>query len=222
MSTGARITLANAMQVVEHLQQSWPGLTLVGSCRRKRPDVGDIEFVAALPPVVAKWRPEDDPLFRAINARMGNPWRDPKISLFEAPAPEPELPDVLGSIEQGLRPGFLTASLSITPWVNTTIRCQVHRCTPQNRGWKLIQTTGPVEFGRLFLGRWKDRYGIPKGEKGKASIDGHLVTARGDVIAVATEEDAFLKCGMPWLEPEMREEYALRNMGGLRLQELPR
>jgi hypothetical protein len=222
MSTGTRIPLDRAMQVVEYLQQLWPDLTLVGSCRRRSPDVGDIEFCTSLPTMVSRWRPEDDALFRAINARMGNPWRDPKASLFEPPAPEPELPDVIGSIEQGLRPGFLVASLSITPWAGITLRCQIHRHTPANRGWKLIQTTGPVEFGRLFLGRWKDRYGIPKGEKGRASIDGHLVTARGDVVPVATEEDAFLRCGMPWVDPEQREHYAGRFAGGLRQQEIAR
>jgi hypothetical protein len=40
------------------------------------------------------------------------------------------------------------------------IPVQVHRYDPGNRGWLEIMKTGPVEFNKLFLWRWKQRWDL--------------------------------------------------------------
>ncbi len=68
-------------------------------------------------------------------------------------------------------------------------------------GW-----SGPSEFGQWFLGRWKERMGIPVGDPSrKASIDGYMVNAGGTIVPVASEEDAFRLIGANFVPPERRD-----------------
>lgn len=219
MSTGPRITITDALVAAKVLIDSWTGIELVGSARRRQHDpaasVGDLEFVARMPSSIAdgKWRAEDDPLFRAINANMANPWAAPR-SLFD-PTPDGPAGEVIGSAVRGLCPGFKALSMEITPWKDTTIPCQVYRYDDTNRGWITVMRTGPMEFGKMFLGKWKERWGIASDKQ--ASIDGHLVNGRGEVVEVRDEDEAFLKCGMPNVDPQLRESYVDRLQGGLRI-----
>ena len=181
MSEGPRIALASALQVAEALFDRW-GL-------REVPDA------------------EQDPLFRRINATMKTPWTGP-ASLF---APPIETREPVGRIVRGLKPGFLAASLLVEPWEGVALPVQVYRYTPRNRGWMLIERTGPADFGRWFLWRWKVAHRIPVGdETRRASIDNHLVDAFGTVVPVADEAQAFRLAREAFIPPEHRDEVARR------------
>lgn len=206
MSEGIRVPLhqmqAAAASLVERLGSG--SVVVVGSIRRQRPMVGDIELVARLPGGDVK-HADQDPLFRAINGMVSNPMREPAETLFAAPAaPLPGRP--IGSAISGLKPGFRALSLMLTPREGPQIPCQIYRSTPRNHGWVMVQRTGPREFGIAFLADWKRAYGIPLGsEAHRACIDGHLVDAQGAVVEVPTEEDAFRLCRRKWIDPDLRD-----------------
>lgn len=210
MSRGERLLLSEAMQALEHLRVAWraPQLEVVGSVRRGLPHVGDIEVIAEIPPAAraAKPRPEDDPFFRLINATMELPWSDEPGTLFGVAKYQAIIPlNPLGKIVRGLKPGFLAASLIMTPF-GRQVPLQVYRYIPANRGWVTLMRTGPREFGQWFLGQWKRRWRIPDGEQ--ASRDGFLVNAAGDRVETPTEEETFKLCGMDWIAPGVREQVA--------------
>lgn len=212
MSAGPRIPLARALAAAEMAMRLWgmaaPACAVVGSARRGKAEVGDIELIAPVPEVLTREydafeEPEpvteaNDPLYAIIAASVRH-----EPDLFNPNPPQP----VARAIE-GLKPGFLAAKLEVRlaapPAV--TVPVQVYRYTPTNRGWCELMRTGPSEFGQEFLYRWKQRYGIT-GE-GRASIDGHLVDAHRVRVPVPTEADCFRLSGMPFIPPEEREAFA--------------
>jgi hypothetical protein len=214
MSEGTRIPLADADKAAAFLFERW-GLDpatcmVVGSVRRRRESVGDLELVAPA------WdRRGSDTLFEQINQSMEvqvtverQQWDlfstgDTTEMIVRTSHPP------IGHVIQGLKPGFLHARVALKRRSSGLfIPCEVYRYTPENRGWSILMRTGPVDFGRAFLTYWKTRFGIPMGEDGKASIDGHLVDASGAVVPVPTEEIAFQKCGLTWKPPAERDEFA--------------
>jgi hypothetical protein len=203
--TETRWTLGKGLNVAHAACIKWgldPTDAIVGSLRRRAEDIGDIELVC--PAAHA----DRDGLFRRVNTTMANPWQDESAALFERTV----IPDALmGRIERGLKPGFLAASLVLTPWPDQEIACQIYRYTKANEGWVRLMRTGPREFGMWFLGKWKDRFGIPKGvEHAKACIDGHLVDSAGQVIAVETEAAAFAFIQVPFIEPQLRSAFVAK------------
>lgn len=225
MSEGPRLPHAKASSVAEAIFSKWElsGLLpdhsaaclAVGSVRRKRDEVGDLEIIAPLPVgwQTRKLTAADDPLFRRINSTMSNPYRDGSMSsLFSVP--KDDLPGgngVMGTAVRGLKPGFLACSLILRPWAGIEIPCQVYRYTPDNRGWLLIERTGPRDFGIWFLWRWKVRFGIPVADEGRrASIDNHLVDATGKVVSVPNEQEAFRLAGERYVPPEERDAFMAR------------
>lgn len=208
MSTGPRFGIAIADRLCAVLVKEWgASLEPVGSVRRRRSEVGDLELIAPLPEGWERkgFAAADDPLFRVINATMENPWSEG--GLFGDSVVVPENP--MGRVERGLKPGFRAASLRLFAGASRTeIPCQIYRYTPQNRGWMQIERTGPREFGIHFLVKWKQRYSIPR-EK-QASVDNHLIDVLGSVVHVPSEEVAFTLAGMRAIPPEERDEYAER------------
>lgn len=216
MSQGPRVTREKAAAVAEELVRRWGmaehgvsalcGWEVVGSFRRGAAEVGDLEIVAPLPAgLPAKPAAADDPLFRRINETVINPWRDDRAPLF---APQEEPRATLGRIDKGLRPGFLAASLVVSPWEGVDLPVQVYRYTPQNRGWVTLMYTGPSAFGQWVLGRWKKAMGIPIGDdRYHASVDNHLVTSTGTVYPVATEEEIFRVIRQEPIHPTRRDEF---------------
>lgn len=205
MSSGPRIDWNAAKKVAETICREWSlpaNEAIVGSVRRMRDTVGDLELVAPHEPE------SSDRLFRAINRRMSNPWQDTRAGLF---APQVETFEPMGRIEKGLKPGFLAASLVLTPWQGVELPCQVYRYTPASEGWVKLMRTGPREFGMWFLGKWKARHGIPLGRDDRpACVNGHLVDADGKVVSVPTEVDCFMRAQIPVIDPWKRDEFAER------------
>lgn len=201
MSTGPRIALDQARDFAMQLGARWqfPHLArlgpvwVVGSIRRERSTVGDIEFLVPHEPK------DNDTLYDWIARTLCMPGEGD--SIFGAPQ------DHIGRPVEGFKRGFLAADFEIR-MRDLLVPVQVFRYTPANRGWQLLMRTGPSEFGQYFLGKWKDAFGIPKGVEGaKASIDGHLVDRHGIVVPVESEEDCFAKAGMAFVPPLQREAW---------------
>lgn len=207
MSTGTRVTLEQADRIAAALFTRWkfpPGDTcaVVGSVRRRKPDVGDLELIAP-------WcDPAKDWVYRAIAESM-------KAEGIFAGS-ESERP--VGFPLEGLKPGFKACTLSIgmldsrsgeTVWM----KVQIFRYVPGdrgNRGWIELMRTGPDEFGRWFLGRWKKAFDIPFGADGKASTNGFLVDRHGKPVFTPTEADCFRILRLPHITPENREDHVAR------------
>lgn len=223
MSDGPRISLADAEKAAAYVFHRWAldpeTCFVVGSVRRRRPDVGDLELLAPAWDGTGR-----DALFERIAATMEGehlaykpePVRD--LDLFGPPpavavAPLPTVirgANPIGAAVLGLKPGFLTARLRL--WRRDRslppVPCEVYRYTPDNLGWMMVMRTGPGDFGRAFLTYWKTRFGIPMGDAGRASIEGHLVDSTGAVVPTPSEAAAFEKCGLGWMAPERRDEFA--------------
>jgi len=215
MSDGPRIPLAAAEAFVLAIFQrrlgfasieeaAREGVEVVGSIRRRRPDIGDIEIIAPMPRAAdpEKVQSSEDRLFRELNLCVSNPWVDGSGSLF---AEKPDTSRSFGVAVRGLKPGFKAASLQLKAY-GVEVGLDVFRFDALNAGWVKLCRTGPSEFGRWFLGRWKERQGIPVGDPArKASVDGYLVDSRGQIVPVATEEEAFRLIGSNFVAPDRRD-----------------
>jgi DNA polymerase/3'-5' exonuclease PolX len=199
VSAGPRISLEQALAASAILGQAWgfgEDCHLVGSVRRRRATVGDLEFLAPARPGLPGTR---DPLCERIQETME---AESVFNVTQAAT--------VGRALKGLRPGFLAANLVVNVLPGIALPVQIYRYTPDNLGWMLIERTGPREFGMWFLGKWKARFGIPFGDAGRASIDGHLVDKTGQVVKVATEAEAFDLAAISSIAPEKRDEFAER------------
>lgn len=203
MSTGARIPIAVAVSAADVLFREWkmptPACEIVGSARRGRLDVGDLEFLAPFPADPKR----DDPLYETILATCNG---QPQALFGES---RPQFTEAI----QGLKRGFLSASLRVQLKLGEgdakIVPVQIFRYTPENRGWAQIMRTGPSEFGIWFLQEWKRQFGI---ESGPASVDGHLVDSYLKRVPVADEAECFLKIRHEVIPPEQRDGFALARM----------
>ncbi len=207
MSEGPRISLETADRITARLFERWQlqpdWCVVVGSVRRRRPEVGDIELLA---PAVSST--VQDSLYERIVATVDNPPAPGSIFSQERPVAA----DAFCTAERGLKPGFLACSLVVKAWGGKcTVPVQIYRYTPQNLGWMLIERTGPANFGRWFLMRWKHAHNIPVGDpRFKASIDNHLVDLDQKVVSVETEELAFRRANLQVIPPEHRDVFIQR------------
>jgi hypothetical protein len=243
VSSGPRIANATARTLIadllhgvlgpvgHHPRPEWAQLATVGSVRRERPDVGDVELAAPLPPAKLGVggdspltqvtdrgiAPLDDPLFLALNRVVENPVKI-DIGLFQA-NPLDQLrgwdagylheEGITIRAMEGFSPGFRAMKLAVwwseLPPGVAFVQAQIFRYTPANRGWVLLMRTGPSSFGEYFLQQWKRTHRIPRDRQ--ASIQGHLVDTMGRVVPVADEGQAFRLCGMEPIPAERRQEY---------------
>lgn len=214
MSAGLnRLPLSLAVAAARCCAEAWKmgaDCPVVGSIRRRAEMVGDIEFIAPFP-----GSKDVDRLFQTIQ-RTAMPSASGPVSLFDASAEESVVePFVIES--KGLKPGFKTVSLK-AHLTNAqlarefTVAVQIYRYTEVNRGWIEIMRTGPAEFGKWILYRWKIAKGIP--ESHQASEDGFLRNSRGDVVPTPTERAVFAHLGMGFIEPEDRAAAAGVGLGG--------
>ena len=217
MSDGPRMTLDQARQVAKRLMTAWGigerrpdgqyASLFAGSIRRQRPLVGDIDIVAPAVTGIKKPVAADDPLFARIDATMSNPYIDQRNPLFAGACPAIE-GEIIGTAVKGLKPGFLAASIALRLEGGGQIPVQVFRYVPSNRGWVILQKTGPSDFGKWFLGKWKEHYGIPRGvDDANASVANHLLDGAGEMVHVPTEAEAFRLCGLAEIPPEQRDAF---------------
>lgn len=201
MSTGERIPLAVATQSAAILSDRWGlrpalGEIVVGSVRRQRPDVADLEFVAIQP------AGDKDRLFDQLEdeagGRAGSLFCEDKPRMIE--------------VVQGLNHRFLHARIRVRLVINGTpfvIPVEIYRFVvlPEmtNQGWVTLLRTGPTDFGIAFLAQWHAHQSIPGGLQ--ASKGGWLVDAAGKPVSVATEAQAFEGAGMPNVTPVVRQEW---------------
>lgn len=208
MSTGTRLPLAMAQDAARALMILWnmpaDSCMVVGSVRRGREEVGDLEFTARMP--VDKDR---DELYRSISGTIRTD------GLFG----DETRRRTFGEAVEGFKPGFKYCSLNMTMVrgdESYPIGVQIHRYAhgDSNRGWIEIMRTGPSEFGQIFLSRWKKHHGIPQDKQ--ASIEGFLVDAGGQRVSVPTEVDAFHLCGLQFIDPAKRDAICeqLKRAGG--------
>lgn len=193
MSDGARISIEEADALARRLYAAWelgPGCDVVGSVRRRRDWVGDLELVMPHRPA------GDDPECRRIQATM-----EVGGGLFSS------VPS-LGRPLRGLKPGFLAASLMVRLDEKREVGVQIFRYTPINAGWVYIERTGPTDFGRWFLGKWKEARGIPVGDENfQASVDGNLVDRNRAVVTVENEAKAFNLACVRYIAPHQRDAH---------------
>jgi len=191
----------------------------VGSIRRKKADIGDIEIVAPCPQGIdPTWATKAwiaDPFFTVLNGVLRNgspvPQNTGLFSGNEQVIP-PKNAKKIATAVRGVKPGFKAATITLHAWQGTPhardISLQVFRGYPGQMGWLTLYRTGSAEFAEWFLGKWKDRNGIPKGDPNwKASIDGWLVGRDQEPVNVFTEEEAFDMCGIAYIPPEERDRF---------------
>lgn len=192
MSSGPRLPLELALRASSALMDLWSlrnaGGLVVGSVRRGRATVGDLEFTAP------HTSPLGDTLYAAIDETIIRTKR--------------------GQAVRGFKPGFLYCQLAVALINRETgeqvqFPVEIHRWTPENRGWIETMRTGPVEFGKAFLVWWKQAYGIKPADQ--ASIDGHLVDRGGKVVPVLSEEECFARANLYWIDPRSRDSVSLRD-----------
>lgn len=196
MSTGARIPLDMARTAAGYLLHCWGvdngDATIVGSVRRGRPDVGDLEVCVPVEP------PDHDRLFQAMHASAHT-----QGGLFTGPSDLPPL-----TIVKGLRPGFKQARVVAHVKYEGQpfdLPVEVYRFEPGARGWALLMRTGPADFGRWFLGRWKRHFSIPQ-EK-PASVDGFLVDGYGVRVPIDDEAECFRRIQSGVIAPDRRDAF---------------
>lgn len=207
MSTGVRLPLAWAVSAAGVLFERWElsssAAAIVGSVRRRCPEVGDLDIIAPLPPAR-----KADELHAAIDRTIIVP--DEARGLFA----ERACPKFV-EVKTGHKPYF--KSLSVIAHLEAEgrtypIPVQVSRFTDENRGWMELYKTGPKEFGVWFLVKWKERFGIPTHQK--ACIENHLRDQGGSIVPVESEADCFRLAGLTHFPPQDREEIARRAMAG--------
>lgn len=206
MSAGPRIQLGAAQAAAAVLMKLWelPAESMiVGSVRRGRRDVGDLELLT--PAVDRSIARNSDAVYVAIDRTV----RPGGTGLFGGGESGPT--QQMGEALKGLQPGFLAASLRMSLRINgdeLVLPVQVFRARPEAWGWAAIMRTGPDDFNKYILTRWKKAFGIP--DTAPASVSGQLVDVQGVPVETRTEADVFRLARMTTVEPGDRDGYAER------------
>jgi DNA polymerase/3'-5' exonuclease PolX len=195
MSIGTRIPHPTALALANSLIALWGGranphgLVAVGSVRRRRASSGDLDLLCPLP---AKGQPD-----RLYQELVG----EARPTLFSAAEPDITVKEI-----SGLKKGFRTATFSVY-CRSLNIRAfgvQLHRAEADNLGWAAILRTGPEDFGRWFLWRWKDVMRIAP--SGRAS-DTYLLDMYGKPVKGFSETELIKRVAPEYIEPNKRDEF---------------
>lgn len=190
MSDGNRIPLeeakAAAATLFSALGLKEPDARVVGSIRREKPDVGDIEIIAPLPlPEAVDW------LFQTIGKACVTP--EDAGSMF------PRV-NTIGSVVKGWKPGFAYCQLMLDA---PAVKVDIFRYQPGNRGWIELMRTGPADYSERVLTEWKRKCGT-LGTDTKGSDKGFLVDSMGNPRHTPTERGVYELIGIPFVEPKDR------------------
>ncbi|MCW5777340.1 MAG: hypothetical protein KIS87_12955 [Phycisphaeraceae bacterium] len=198
MSAGPRLPLEHADAAAAFIMRCWglepPAAVVVGSVRRREPEVGDLEIIAPAA--------DPSPLFG------GDPLCERLLACVGSRRPD-NMPEVTPL--RGLKPGFAAASMTVSLYdvggrQMLHLPVQIFRYEPGNRGWHELMRTGPADFGRWFLTQWKRVHRIPHEQP--ASVNGWLVDASGERVIVERESDCFREINLPVCPPERRRAFA--------------
>lgn len=74
-------------------------------------------------------------------------------------------------------------------------------CTPENWGIIYLIRTGDWEFSKKFVGAVLPRYGY--------KCDGGFLMQNGTKVFTPDEEDIFNRCGLKFIQPELRNNNSL-------------
>jgi len=197
------VSLERAQQVASYLWARWQlpveHSKLCGSCRRLEAEVGDLDILTARPAI-----PKVDPLHDTLYCDLisADEWdvMDPKLAKIPA--------GKLGIVTQGLKPGFGRVRCMITGRTGTWIKIEIHRhdlklrpdggVLQSNRGWIEMIRTGPAEWSKNMMIRWKAL------SDGGTSKDGYPISGLGVQYCPATEAEAFKLLRLPYCSPEQR------------------
>lgn len=191
MSDGTRIPLAEAKAVADRLFVALgmrePEARVVGSVRREKPDVGDIEIIAPAPATEMDW------LFQAIGKVCLTP--EDEGSMFPRSG-------TIGKTVKGWKPGFAYCQLLLD---SPAVKVDIFRYQPGNRGWIELMRTGPADYSERVLIDWKRKCGT-LGTPKPGSVGGFLVDSMGNPRNTPTERSVFDLIGIPFVEPKNRTQ----------------
>lgn len=208
MSAGVRLSNEWALGAARVLFERWDmhpsSCAIVGSVRRRLPEIGDLDLIAPLPELRQR-----DTLFESIDLTVIKPAA--KAALWEIGGREQRFVEVKSGHNRYFKSLSVIAHLEATnergELQTYPIPVQVSRYTRDNRGWMELYKTGPREFGVWYLLRWKEIHGIP--DRQAASVHNHLRGADGvTVIPLESENDCFRVLGITPVPPQERAEYA--------------
>jgi hypothetical protein len=205
VSAGLRIPRTHAADLAFRLMERWgmpaDDCLVAGSIRRGRDAVGDIDLVAPMPQSRSLGRQLPDALYDAIAATVAT--EEVAGGIFGASS------NWIGRAVRGLSPQFRACELLIEMESGAEMPVQISRYDPGpdgNCGWISVIRTGPAEFGRAFLVKWKRCHRIPM--ERPASRDGYLLDGDGRPVATPTEQEVFDLCRMNFISPDKRDHPA--------------
>ncbi len=198
MSEKRRIPLAQAeelaAELVSLLSPSCDRISVAGSIRRRRPEVGDVELVA-IPLVIERERPTG--LFESEIVREDQLAVSCE-TLFDRK-------DQYGRqiwtkrLDSNGRHAWGPLHKRAT-WRGFAV--DLFCATPANWGWILLLRTGSREFNQRLVTERRKGGCMPEWLQSK----GGMLMSSGQLVPTPTEESVFLALGLEFVPPELRTE----------------
>jgi DNA polymerase/3'-5' exonuclease PolX len=174
-----------ADRLVEYLRLDCKRIEIVGSLRRKRPVVHDIELLAI-------------PDFNYRDIRAGLFTERRYVDLLEEHLLEHRLEAARGGLPPlRLHPTKPADGLRYKRLWYADIQVDLFICRPPAQ-WGVLKAirTGSADFSRLLVTRLRDQR--------MRSDEGRVLTFGGQTVPCDEEEDFFRLCGVPHVAPEGR------------------
>jgi DNA polymerase/3'-5' exonuclease PolX len=191
MSEGVALPNAVAREIAEDLVVELgpfcERIEIAGSLRRQRHTVNDIELVA-----IPRWEEQPGPalLFGSPPAVSVN-----RLAVAVRASRKLVPADLASGKPREIRDDGRYWKLRL---VTPAVQVDLFVTTPERWGLILFIRTGPAEFGREALARWK------RMTDGGFSRDAQLHDGGGRIVPTPEEHDVFRELGMSWIEPSGR------------------
>ena len=177
-------TLKTAEATAAAIVKAWrlDPVQIAGGIRRRCPQVERVVLVVTAAPVPAG-PGMHDALYANIKPFVGESVR----------------------VISGFGRRFTLAKFEVVGASGATLAVEVRRADPGNMGWTMIEATGPDRFADAVLRRWRRVMELPDAQPALAGYDEPgLRDAKGQWIAVYSEQELLELVGMPWVEPADR------------------
>jgi DNA polymerase/3'-5' exonuclease PolX len=173
------VAYAVAQQLAEQLRPHTEMLEIVGSLRRKRPAVSDIELL-----YIPRFERREEGLFDLVNVNMA----DERIDRWLAAGTLAKRPNIRGFTAWGEKN-------KLAVHIASGIPVDLFSTTLENWFTSLVIRTGSRETNlKLTTGAQRD------GNQLNAYGQG-ITRADGEVVRAESERHVFQLCGVPYLEP---------------------